>query len=116
MLVKLNFVKYFRYSGHICNKPDTYADFEKCLLGGKRGDANFKHSVRVGYLNFINGPISRVLLLILVHEQLLSCLFFCLLASLQLQTMSLDIAQQFMKEMVKIYFGLLEIQVKFLIN
>ena len=29
-----------------------------------------------GYLNFINGPISRVLLLILVHEQLLSCLFF----------------------------------------
>ena len=29
-----------------------------------------------GYLNFINGPISRVLLLILVHVQLLSCLFF----------------------------------------
>ena len=28
------------------------------------------------YLNFINGPISRVLLLILVHVQLLSCLFF----------------------------------------
>ena len=28
-----------------------------------------------GYLNFINGPISRVLLLILVHVQLLSCLF-----------------------------------------
>ena len=28
------------------------------------------------YLNFINGPISHVLLLILVHEQLLSCLFF----------------------------------------
>ena len=29
-----------------------------------------------GYLNFISGPISRVLLLILVHVQLLSCLFF----------------------------------------
>ena len=29
-----------------------------------------------GYLNFINGPISHVLLLILVHVQLLSCLFF----------------------------------------
>ena len=30
--------------------------------------------------------------------------------------MSLNIAQQFMKEMVGIYFGLLKIQVKFLIN
>ena len=29
-----------------------------------------------GYLNFINGPINRVLLLIPVHVQLLSCLFF----------------------------------------
>ena len=29
-----------------------------------------------GYLNFIIGPISHVLLLILVHVQLLSCLFF----------------------------------------
>ena len=29
-----------------------------------------------GYLNFISGPISRVLLLILVHVQLLSYLFF----------------------------------------
>ena len=64
-----------------------------------------------GYLNFINGPISRVLFLILVHVQLLSCLFFYLLASLQLKTMSLNIAQQFMKEMVKNYFGLLKIQV-----
>ena len=36
-----------------------------------------------GYLNFINGPMSRVLLLILVHVQLLSCLFFWFLASLQ---------------------------------
>ena len=30
--------------------------------------------------------------------------------------MSLNIAQQFMKEMVKNYFGLLQIQMKFLIN
>ena len=27
-----------------------------------------------GYLNFINGPLNHVLLLILVHVQLLSCL------------------------------------------
>ena len=33
-----------------------------------------------------------------------------------IKTMLLNIAQQFMKEMVKIYFGLLKIQVKFLIN
>ena len=37
-------------------------------------DASFLHYT--GYLNFINCPISRVLLLILVHVQLLSCLFF----------------------------------------
>ena len=30
--------------------------------------------------------------------------------------MSLNIAQQFIKEMVEIYFGLLKIQAKFLIN
>ena len=69
-----------------------------------------------GYLKFINGPISRIILLILVQVQLLSCLLFWLLASLRLKTMSLNIAQQFMKEMVKNYFGLLKIQVKFLIN
>ena len=45
--------------------------------------------------------------------QLLSCLLFWLLASLRLKTMSLNIAQQFIKEMAKIYFGLLKIQVKF---
>ena len=33
-----------------------------------------------------------------------------------IKTMSLNIAQQFMKEMVKNYFGLLKIQMKFLIN
>ena len=57
-----------------------------------------------GHLNFINDPINRVLLLILVHVQLLSCLFFWLLASLRLKTMSLNIAQLFMKEMVKKLF------------
>ena len=57
-----------------------------------------------GYLNFINRNISRVLLLILVHVQLLSCPFFWLLASLRLRAMSLNIAQQFMKEMVKKLF------------
>ena len=41
------------------------------------------------------------LLLVLEHVQLLSCLFFYLLASLRFKTMSLNIAQQFMKEMVK---------------
>ena len=45
-----------------------------------------------GYINFINGPVSRALLLILVRVQLLSCLFFWLLASLRLKTMSLNIA------------------------
>ena len=29
----------------------------------------------IGYPNFINGPIGRVLLLILAYVQLLSCLF-----------------------------------------
>ena len=33
-----------------------------------------------------------------------------------IKTMSLNISQQFMKEMVKLYFGLLKIQAKFLIN
>ena len=83
-----------------------------CLL--MRTKASFLRYT--GCLNFINGPISHVLLLILVHVQLLSCLFFGLLAMLRLKTMSLNIAQQFMKEMVKIYFGLLKSQVKFLIN
>ena len=69
-----------------------------------------------GYVNFINGPISRVLLQILVHVQLPSCLFFRHLASLRLKTMSLNIAQQYMKGMINIYFGLLKLQVNFLIN
>ena len=37
-------------------------------------------------------------------------------ASLRLKTTSLNVAQLFMKEMVTNYFGLLKIQVKFLIN
>ena len=57
----------------------------------------------IGYLNFINDPISRVLLLILVHAQLGS-----FLASLSLKIMFLNIVQQFMKEMVTNYSGLLK--------
>ena len=75
-----------------------------CLL--MRTIASF--FVKTGYHN-IKGPISHVLLLILVHAQLPSCLFFWLLASLELKTMSLNIAQQFMKGMVKNYFGLSKI-------
>ena len=44
----------------------------------------------------------------------LSILFTSCLTAIK--NMSLNIAQQFMKEMVKIYFGILKIQVKFLIN
>ena len=44
-----------------------------CLL--MRTIASFQR--HTCYLNVINGPISRVLLLILVHVQLLSCLFYC---------------------------------------
>ena len=43
-----------------------------CLL--MRTIASFQHYI--DHLNFIHGPISRSLLLILVHVQLLSCLFF----------------------------------------
>ena len=43
-----------------------------CLL--MRTTASFLRYT--GYLNFINGPINRVFLLILVHVQLLRCLFF----------------------------------------
>ena len=43
-----------------------------CLLMGTI--ASFQRYT--GYLNFINGPISRALLLILVHVELPSCLFF----------------------------------------
>ena len=64
-----------------------------------------------GYLNFINGPISHILLLILVHSQLTTELSILLTG---LKTMSLNIAQQFMKGIVKKIFGLLKIQVKFL--
>ena len=69
-----------------------------------------------GYLDFMYGPVNRVLLLTLVHVRLLGCLFFWLLASLRLGTTALNIAQLFMKEMVKNYFGVFKIQVKFLIN
>ena len=67
-----------------------------------------------GYLNLINGPISRVLLLILVHVQLTTELSILLTSCLTaIKTTSLNIAQQFIKKNGKIYFGLLKIQVKF---
>ena len=52
-----------------------------CLM--MRNKASFQRYT--GCLNFINSPISRALLLILVHVQQLSCLFFGLLASLRLK-------------------------------
>ena len=81
-----------------------------CLL--MRTIASFQRYT--GYLNSINGPISHVLLLILVHVQLRSFYSFDFLP--HCEPMSLYIAQQFIKGMVKIYFGLLKIQVNFLIN
>ena len=45
-----------------------------------------------------------------VHVQLPSCLLFRDLASLRLKTMSLNLAQQFIKGRVKIYFDLLKIR------
>ena len=54
-----------------------------CLL--MRIIASFLHYT--GYLNFINDHISHMLLLILVHVLLPSCLFFWLLALLWLKTM-----------------------------
>ena len=55
-----------------------------------------------GYLNFINGPICRVLLLILVHLQLpiANLLIFCLTV-IKNHVIKINIAQQFMKGMVK---------------
>ena len=61
-----------------------------------------------GYLNFINGPISLVLLLILVHAQLTKMSIIWTSCLTAIKTMSLNIAQQFMKGMVKSCFGLLK--------
>ena len=98
----------------------SIVDGHRCHMAVKFGlfvDEDHGKLLRyTGYLNFINGPMGRVLLLILARVQLLGCVFFWLLASLQLKAVSFNIAQQFMKEMVKICFGLLKIQVKFLIN
>ena len=58
------------------------------------------------YLNITKCPISHVLLYILIHVLLLNCLYFWLLVSLQLKSMLLNIVKQFLRGMVKIYFGL----------
>ena len=58
----------------------SIVDRHRCLMAAKfRLFVDEDHSKFLrytGYLNVINGPISRVLLLILVHVQLRSCLFF----------------------------------------
>ena len=68
-----------------------------------------------GYLNFINSPINRVSLLILAPVQLLSCfsLNSCLTG---IKNHVIKYCTTVYKEMVKKYFGLFKIQVKFLIN
>ena len=58
----------------------SIVDRHRCHMAAKFGlfvdDDHSKLPHYTCYLNFINGPINRVLLLILVHVQLLSCLFF----------------------------------------
>ena len=50
-----------------------YSTFGHCIYFG----LHYFDLIRLmDFLNFINDPISHVLLLILVHVQLLSCLFF----------------------------------------
>ena len=58
----------------------SIVDRHRCHMAAKFGlfvDEDIASFLRyTGYLNFINGPISRVLLLILEQVQLLSCLLF----------------------------------------
>ena len=68
-----------------------------------------------GYLNSINNPIKQDLLLILVLGQPQNCLN-CLHHVLQLLKMLLSTLKRYMRDLVKIYFGQLKIQVKFWIN
>ena len=64
-----------------------------------------------GYLNFINGPFKSSSSCTTTKLSIL--LTSCLTA---IKNMSLNIAQQFMKGMVKKLFVCIKIQVKFLIN
>ena len=66
-----------------------------------------------GYLNFISYPIGRFVAnsSSCTTTELSILLTSCLTA---IKTMLFNIVQQFMNEMVKICFGLLKIQVKFL--
>ena len=70
-----------------------------------------------GYLNFINGPISRVLLLILVHVTTteLSILLTSCLTAIKNHVIKYC-TKFFERNGKKINFGLLKIQVKFFIN
>ena len=56
----------------------SIVDRHQCHMAAKFGlFVDEDHSkLPTDNLNFINGPINRVLLLILVHIELLSCLFF----------------------------------------
>ena len=58
----------------------SIVDRHRCHMAANFGvfvdEDHSKLTTYTGYLNFINGPISHVLLLILVHVQLLSYLLF----------------------------------------
>ena len=58
----------------------SIVDRHRCHMAAKFGlfvDEDHSKLPTLYWLpKFINGPISRILLLILVHVQLLSCLFF----------------------------------------
>ena len=102
---------------HIRLDETSIVDRHRCHMAAKLGCllmmtiASFL--CYTGYLNFIIGPISCVLLLILVHVQLTIELSILLTSCLTAKTMSLNIAQQLMKEIVKKYFDLFKIHVKF---
>ena len=68
-----------------------------------------------GYLNFINGPINHVLLLILVHVQLLSVYSFDFLTHIT-KNHVIKYCTTVYERNGKNLFGLLKNQVTFLIN
>ena len=70
-----------------------------------------------GYLNFIKGPISHVLLLILDHVLLPSCLFFFLTSCFTaIKNHVIKYCTAVYEKNGEDYFGLLKIQAKFFIN
>ena len=69
-----------------------------------------------GYLNYIKDSLSHVVLLIRAHVLLLSRLYVLTSCISVIKNHVKDIVKQFMRGTVKIYFGLLEIQVRFFIS